>query len=184
MPSIDLSVVKSHVGNFTVGSNGSFTITVTNHTALATTANNIKVSDTLPAGLTYVSGVGAGWTCVAGAPVVCTYAPALGSLATTSFTFTVAVASAAQPTATNTAVVAFINNPVVTDVDGVSGNNTSSDPVTVAAAATALPVPATGVQAEVSTTPGSPVGPLLALFALLTGGTMLLLSRRRGSLHN
>jgi uncharacterized repeat protein (TIGR01451 family) len=69
----DLTVTKTHVGNFTQGQNGAqYTITPRNSGTAAATAN-ITVTDTLPAGLTYVSGTGTGWACnAAGQVVTCT----------------------------------------------------------------------------------------------------------------
>jgi len=68
----DLTISKSHGGNFTAGVNGIYTITVTNSGQSATTGA-ITVTDTLPTGLSYVSGSGTGWSCSAvGQAVTCT----------------------------------------------------------------------------------------------------------------
>src|SRR5207244_63275 len=73
-PVIDLSIVKSHTGSFTVGVNGVYSLAVTNVGNTATTGT-ITVSDTLPAGLGFVSGTGTGWSCSAVLQVVtCTNA--------------------------------------------------------------------------------------------------------------
>ena len=47
MISPDLRVTKSHSGNFTVGVNGVYTITVDNTLGTAPTAGTITVTDTL-----------------------------------------------------------------------------------------------------------------------------------------
>ena len=71
----DLRVTKSHAGNFTVGVNGVYTITVDNTLGTAPTSGAITVTDTLPTGLTFVSATGTGWACGAvGQVVTCTSA--------------------------------------------------------------------------------------------------------------
>src|SRR5207237_6976928 len=69
----DLRVTKSHAGNFTVGVNGVYTITVDNALGGAPTSGTITVTDTLPTGLGFVSATGTGWTCSAiGQTATCT----------------------------------------------------------------------------------------------------------------
>src|SRR5258708_7860005 len=59
----DLTIAKSHMGNFTQGQQGAqFSLVVTNGGGLATTGT-ITVSDTLPSGLTFSSGSGGGVAC-------------------------------------------------------------------------------------------------------------------------
>ena len=68
----DLIIAKSHTGNFTVGVNGTYSLTVANQGRLASTGA-ITVLDTLPVGLSFVSGSGGGFTCSAvGQVVTCT----------------------------------------------------------------------------------------------------------------
>src|SRR5713101_7550310 len=70
----DLTIAKSHTGNFTVGTNGTYTILVSN-VGTNPTSGTITVTDTLPAGLLFISGIGNGWTCSAsGQAVTCTNA--------------------------------------------------------------------------------------------------------------
>ena len=71
-PSVDLSITKTHVGDFSAGTNGVYTIKVSNGTGvgLEEEDNTITVTDTLPAGLTYVSGTGTGWSCSAAGQTV------------------------------------------------------------------------------------------------------------------
>ena len=79
-PVVDLSLTKTHAGNFTVGGTNVYTLTVANAAGWQREDNAVVVTDTLPAGLTYVSGVGTGWTCGAAAQVVtCTHPPTLNS---------------------------------------------------------------------------------------------------------
>lgn len=74
----DLTITKTHRGNFSQGDMGdTYTITVTN-SGLNPTMGTVAVGDILPAGLTATAFSGNGWTCmpVGGAPV----APAGGSV--------------------------------------------------------------------------------------------------------
>ena len=105
-PPPDLHLTKTHVGRFAVRTNGTFTMTVSNGHLGGMTTNPIIVTDTLPAGLTFVSGGGTGWTCDAVLQTVtCTNPGPLAPLASSSFTLTVAVGQAAFPTVQNRASV-------------------------------------------------------------------------------
>jgi uncharacterized repeat protein (TIGR01451 family) len=121
-PVADLAISKTHSGNFTVGQNGVYTLSVSNNGPNDETGT-ITVTDTLPAGLTYVSATGTGWTCGAVAQdVTCTHAgPLANGASLPDITLTVGVAAAAQPSVTNTAMVAG------TMFDNQAGNNSSSD---------------------------------------------------------
>ena len=133
----DLSVTKTDAPDPVVaGSNLTYTIGVTNLTAAE--ATTVALSDTLPAGTTFVSLASpVGWTCstpaVGGTGTVsCTIAtlPASGSA---SFTLVVNVA-AATPNATivtNTASVTSADDPV-------PGNNSATTTTTVSAGANLL----------------------------------------------
>ena len=127
-PTADLGISKSHSGNLTVGTTGTYLITVTNNGPVSH-SGTITVKDTLPAGLTYVSASGTGWTCgAAGQIVTCTYPTALAVSATTPpITVTVSVGSAAFPSVTNSASVTGAM------FDNVASNNRSSDPAAVLA---------------------------------------------------
>ncbi len=125
-PVSDLQISKTHIGNFHVGQNGSYTISVHNNGPIAE-PGNIVVTDTLPAGLSFVSASGTGWSCSAsGQNITCTRA---GSLAvganTANITLTVAISAAAAPSVSNSASVSGTN------FDNISGNNTDSDTATV-----------------------------------------------------
>ena len=122
--SADVSIVKVHAGSFTVGQSGTYTLTVGNAGPVASGA--LTVSDTLPAGITYVSGSGTGWTCGAvGQNVTCTRAAGLASGGSSAITLSVSIGPAAAPSATNTATV----SAVVADPN--TSNNSSTDPATV-----------------------------------------------------
>ena len=61
-PSISIS--KSHSGNFKQGQHGAiYTLTVSNSAGAAATSGAVKVTDTLPSGLTLDGMSGSGWTC-------------------------------------------------------------------------------------------------------------------------
>jgi uncharacterized repeat protein (TIGR01451 family) len=122
----DLTITKSHAGSFAVGQTGTYTLTVTNIGAGSTTGV-ITVTDTLPTGLTFVSGVGPGWTCSAALQIVtCTNLGPLAPGASTTITLTVSVSSAALPSVTN-------SSTVTTPGDGDPTNNTDDDPTDIVA---------------------------------------------------
>ncbi len=120
----DLTISKSHTSDFVEGSAGVYTIAVTN-SGDAVTIDTITVTDTLPAGLTFVSGSGPGWTVsAAGQVVTAEYTGTLDVGASSSFQLTVGVGTAAVPSVTNVAHVAG-GGEVNT------ANDTASDPTTV-----------------------------------------------------
>jgi uncharacterized repeat protein (TIGR01451 family) len=128
-PEVNLAITKTHTGNFVVGTNGVYTITVSNAAGVEPEDNTVTVTDTLPAGLTFVSGAGTGWGCSNAAQVVtCTHAASLAAGASFApLTLTVGVGIAALGTVINTAAVSsnsFDNNPA---------NNSTTDSTTVVA---------------------------------------------------
>ncbi|MCO5328005.1 MAG: DUF11 domain-containing protein [Solirubrobacterales bacterium] len=124
----DLTIDKSHTGNFQSGTQGTYKIDVKNNgpDALGPTTGTITVTDTLPAGLNYVSATGSGWTCLGPANVVtCTRSTAIAvGGSAPQITLTVAATDAARPSVTNTA-------SVTTPVETATTNNSDSDPTTV-----------------------------------------------------
>ncbi len=101
----DLSVSKTHSGNFTVGANGVYTLTVAN-IGSAASSGTVTVTDTLPTGLTLVSAAGTGWVCSSSAQTVnCTYAGSIGAGVSTTISLTAAVGARAVPRVTNTVQV-------------------------------------------------------------------------------
>ncbi len=120
----DLSITKSHSGNFIAGQQGAYTIGVANSSA-GPTAGTVTVSDTLPTGLSFVSAAGTGWSCGAmGQVVTCTRPSLAGNSSAPNITLTTAVGLAARPSVTNTATVSTTgdSNPL---------NNSASDPTIV-----------------------------------------------------
>jgi len=127
-PVVDLRITKSHVGNFTVGGVGDYTIRVTNGAvAVDPELQTVTVTDTLPTGFSFVSGTGIGWSCsVAGQIVTCTHPPPVAPGATLpDLTLRVSIGAGAQPLSVNTASVS--SNSF--DLD--PSNNTATDPTIV-----------------------------------------------------
>jgi len=121
-----LGITKSHAGNFTVGSLGTYTI-VPSDSGGSATSGTITVIDTLPTGLSYNSASGTGWACgSSGQTVTCTSSTAIGAGANgNSITLNVNVLAAAVPSVTNT---------VSASGGGASNAPTATDPTTVAGA--------------------------------------------------
>lgn len=115
----DLTVTKTHEGNFTQGKTGTYTITVRNLSG-APTSDTVRITDTLPAGMTAAAISGPGWTCTLG-NLRCTRTDALAvGEAYPPVTVTVNVAANAPDSVVNKAVVALGG-------DGSPGNNTAND---------------------------------------------------------
>jgi uncharacterized repeat protein (TIGR01451 family) len=125
----DVSVAKSAPGAATAGSNVTYTITVAN--AGPSDAANVTMSDTLPAGTTFVSEsqtTGPTFTCTTGATVSCSIASLVaGASATFSITVTIAPATPSGTVITNMATVAS------STTDPAPNNNSSSASTTVGA---------------------------------------------------
>jgi len=129
----DLNLTKSHVGAFTVGQQGTFTLNVKNQ-GPAPTVGLITLTDNLPVGLTYVSAAGPGWTCGnVGQAVTCTHPGPFAPNASSAITLIVLVGEAAYPTVNNVASVNTAN-------DTSLNNNSDSDAVVVRAG-TPTPLP-------------------------------------------
>lgn len=126
-PVADLGIVKTaDQGEFIAGENGSYTIRVYNDGPEDATGRT-KVTDQLPAGLSFVSGAGEGWSCQsAGQEVTCfNDAEIRPGEDLPTLTLTVAVDGNAVPAVENTAVV---SHPLFDDIDG---NNQSTVTVPV-----------------------------------------------------
>ena len=98
----EFTLTKSHVDPFPIGVNGVYTLTVKNigFGATASSTGAITVTDTLPAGLTYViAGSGnATWTCASAPPVVtCTTAAGFTLAAGANSVFAITVSVAGPP---------------------------------------------------------------------------------------
>lgn len=121
----DLTLTKSHAGNFTQGQTGAvYTITVRNVGA-GSTVGAVTMTDTLPAGLTATAISGTGWNCTL-ATVICSRSDALAAGgAWPAITVTVNVSVNAAASVTNVATVSGGG-------DATPGNNAASDVTTVA----------------------------------------------------
>jgi uncharacterized repeat protein (TIGR01451 family) len=128
MPFPDVSITSSHSGNLGVGFNEMFVIGIAN-VGTAPTTSPMTVKDTLPDGLTYVSGTGSGWSCSAANQLVnCVSSDSLAAGSSTTLSLVVAVGGSAAS--------GVVHAPSV-DVAGdlITSNNTASDPTNV------VPVP-------------------------------------------
>ena len=106
----ELSITKTHSGRGVVGEPLDFRLAV--HNAGPSVADQVVVTDPLPAGLTYVSATGTDWTCSApGNTVRCTLAGTLDTDTDAApITLTVRVGPAAYERVTNVATV-FSDDP-------------------------------------------------------------------------
>lgn len=121
----DLTIQKAHTGVWNLGDTGrTYSITVSNVGGVATDGSQVKVVDTLPAGLsaTDMSGApGGGWFCTT-ATLTCTRSDPLSAAASyPPITVTVNVANNAPANLTNTATVSGGGETNTT-------NDTASDP--------------------------------------------------------
>ena len=122
-----LAISKTHSGNFTIGQPGVYTISVSN-TGTAPTSGTITVTDTIPAGLTYSSASGTGWSCSgAGQTATCTSStPIAAGAAGNPISLTVNVAG--PPGSVTNSVTASgggaTNSPVATDPTTLNGSPT------------------------------------------------------------
>jgi hypothetical protein len=122
----DLTISKSHVGNFSVGQIGAaYTLTAAN-VGHGPTSGTATVVDTLPNGLTATAISGTGWSCSLGT-LSCTRADSLGTGSIyPAITLTVNVAANAPSLVTNTAAVSGGGETNI-------ANDSASDPTTILA---------------------------------------------------
>lgn len=119
-PKPDLSITKTHQGDFTTDSPGTYTVTVTN-VGTGPTAGPVTVVDTAPVGMTLDGMSGMGWSCVGSG--TCSHPGPLeagGSLPPLSVTARAGTAGTFSNIAT-----------VSTALDENAANDTSSDATTV-----------------------------------------------------
>jgi uncharacterized repeat protein (TIGR01451 family)/fimbrial isopeptide formation D2 family protein len=152
----DLTVAKTHPGNFTRGSTGIYSITVTNSGSVATDGTTVTVSDTVPAGLTPTAASGTGWTCnIASQVVTCTRTNVLNASASyPAISITVGVAQNAASSLTNTASVSGGGQ-------ANTANDTSSDATTIVSSSDLS-------LTKVVTTPGSGINSNVTFTVTLT----------------
>ena len=124
-PSVpDLTITKSHTGNFTQGQVGAtYTLTVLNILPTAT-SGTVTVVDTLPAGLTATGISGVGWSCTLSSLSCLRNDSLAGNSSYPIITVTVNVAANATGTLVNTAVVGGGGEVNLS-------NDTATDPVVI-----------------------------------------------------
>jgi large repetitive protein len=122
----DLTIAKTHVGNFRQGQVGATYLLTVSNAGPAPTFGTVTVTEQPPAGLTVTALSGSGWVCNLGT-LSCTRSDVLAVTGAYSpITVTVDVAGNAPATLTNAAIVACV-------CEGASktGNNSASDPTTI-----------------------------------------------------
>ncbi len=134
-PTPDLTVAKSHTGNFTQGQTAaSYTITASN-AGTGPTTGTVTVTESLPTGLTATSMLGSGWSCTQPAGP-CTRSDVLAAVSSyAAITLTVNVSSSAPSSVTNTVTVSGggetntsndqASDPTIIQVSVSSGTATS-----------------------------------------------------------
>jgi uncharacterized repeat protein (TIGR01451 family) len=133
-PRADLRVAKTvSAAEAQVGSNLTYTITVTNDGP--SVANNVIATDTLPAGVTFVSGTGPGGALTANGQVVTVNGGNLADDGTFTFTIIAAIAAGATGTQTNNVSVTTTTAEASTMNNSASAQ-TTVDPVTSSIAGT------------------------------------------------
>jgi uncharacterized repeat protein (TIGR01451 family) len=123
-PAPDLTISKTHVGNFNQGQTGAtYTITVSN-SGSGPTSGAVSVSDTVPSGLTATAISGTNWNCTQPAgPCTRSDAKAAGG-SYEPITLTVNVAGNAPSSVTNIATVSG-------GLEANTSNDTANDPTTI-----------------------------------------------------
>ncbi len=123
-PPADLTISKSHTGNFTSGQVGAqYMITVSNG-GTGASSGTVTVVDALPAGLTAIAISGSGWACTL-ATLTCTRSDSLAAAGNyAAVTVTVNVAGNAPASVTNSATVSGGG-------ETNTSNDTATDPTTV-----------------------------------------------------
>lgn len=132
----DLRIVKDLTGSITAGQDATWTLDVTN-LGPSTSRGPITVKDQLPAGATFVSATGNGWTCSeTGGEVTCTRSadlPAVGQTAAGQITVVATISAAQTGGVTNTAtVVGTTPEPLTPTAVGNSADEVTGTPTRTA----------------------------------------------------
>ncbi len=61
-----LTISKAHTGNFNLGQQGAYTVTVSNTAGAGSASGTVTVTENVPTGMTLVSMAGSGWNCPGG----------------------------------------------------------------------------------------------------------------------
>jgi uncharacterized repeat protein (TIGR01451 family) len=153
-----LTISSLHVSNFYQGEqNAAYILTITNNGGGNPTSGQVKVTETLPTGMTLVQMVGEGWTCSSN---VCTRSDALAATAAyPPITVIVNVTSTAVTPESNTATVS----------GGSSASSTATDVTTINTTAPSNPPQLT---ASITSGGGFTQGPQNTGGASSTNGTV------------
>lgn len=119
----DLAVSVSRLAAFVAGATGSYRLQVTN-TGTAATTGVVTLAEHLPAGLTYASASGSGWSCHSQAATArCTRTTPIAAAANSTVVVRVRITAHANTVLTTTTTVA--------PTDATSADNTAIDRVTI-----------------------------------------------------
>ena len=159
----DPTIAMTRSGTLTVGTPASYALTVGNGGPANVNATNVTVTNTLPAGLTFTSFAGAGWSCTVAAQVVtCTRAAAsLPVTLTKGSTFpvlTINVNVVSGTVWTNTATVSA----------GVDGDNNTNNSTATNTGPTVTTTLATGTDPAVNTIGPSGASTIVNAFTFKT----------------
>jgi uncharacterized repeat protein (TIGR01451 family) len=126
----DLTIAKAHIGNFTRGGTGSYSLTVSNLATAATSAL-VTVTDTLPTGIIPGIATGSGWSCnTVAQAVTCTRLDVLG--AGSSYPVISIPVTIAQTAAGGSGTGSQTNTANVSGGGEVNtSNNSASDPTSI-----------------------------------------------------
>jgi uncharacterized repeat protein (TIGR01451 family) len=120
----DLAIAATHTGDFVVGKQGIYNLTIANPGA-ASASGTVTVTDILPPGLAFLSAAGSGFTCAAsGQTVSCTHPGPVEPDDSMKIAIAVNVRPDAVPGVTNMATVS-------NDNDRNACNNAAADPTVV-----------------------------------------------------
>jgi uncharacterized repeat protein (TIGR01451 family) len=178
-PQVNLSVVKTHRGEFTVGGTGTFVLTVAN-SGPTPDPGPVTVTDRVPDGLRPVAAAGDGWECsVSGQTVTRTDADGVGVTERTSIRVTVEVLPQAVPSVTNTATVGSDAEDVQPDNDSSEVSVPVRDTPDAGSGGGSGGGPGDGAGEGLLARTGAPIGALVAVALLLLGAGAALLAASR-----
>lgn len=122
---VDMALTMTRNGTFTSGTTGSYTLSIYNY-GPGTENGPIKLVDTLPAGVTFISATGTRWSCSASGQVVTCIYNGLFTTNTPLPDITLTVLPTTEGAITNTASTSGVG------YDTNTANNAASDTTTVA----------------------------------------------------
>jgi uncharacterized repeat protein (TIGR01451 family) len=173
-PSAQLTITKTHTGNFTQGQQGAqYNLAVANSPGTTPTTGTVTVTETAPSGLTLVSMAGTGWTCGGANPAnVCTRSDVLaGGASYPVITVGVNVAADATSPQVNTAGV----------TGGGSAPANASDSTVIMSAGATQPLTVVTAGTGTGTVTGNGIdcvsGSANACMASLPAGTQVVLTQ-------